>query len=431
MALGRLRSEPPERGAGRRFLDKPKGFLYFIPRFRAPNGGRRLGNSSISWIALNLALCPRSLVLRNLLDRFGAPEAILAASENALVEVRGMTPRLVRRLRDPDLPAAAAAERKHSEERSIRILTRDDPEFPGILLELPDPPALLYLRGELRGGEDPGIAVVGSRRATPYGLEMARALAAEIAAAGVTVVSGMARGIDEAAHRGALEAGGRTVALLGAGMDRIYPPESRRLAERISLSGALLSEFPLRTPPLAGNFPVRNRLISGMTRGTLVVEAAPRSGSLITARLALEQGREVFAVPGNVTRRAALGPNLLIQQGAKLVMRGRDVLEEFPGLSLPAEKREAKPKAKGQQAEPTAERQDAEPKAERRNGEPEAERILTRIPSDDPVTLDELAEATGMEPGRLLAALLELEMRDRVKQLPGGRYLRRRRAKLG
>jgi DNA processing protein len=396
----------------RRFLDKPKSFLYFIPRFRAPDGGRRLGNSSDSWIALNLALCPRSLVLRDLLECFGGPEAILAAPAGVLAGIRGMTPRLVCRLRDPDLPAAAAAERKRAEARSIRILTRDDPEFPGILLELPDPPPVLYVRGDLRGGADPGIAVVGSRRASPYGVEMARALAAEIAEAGVTVVSGLARGIDEAAHRGALEAGGRTVALLGAGMDRVYPPESRRLAERISLSGALLSEFPLGTPPYSGNFPVRNRLISGMTRGTLVVEAAPRSGSLITARLALEQGREVFAVPGNATNRGALGPNLLIQQGAKLVMRGRDILEEIPGFQPPAER----------------EKEDA---AED-DGKPDAgESILSRIPPDDPITLDELAESTGMDPGRLLAELLDLEMRDRVKPLPGGRYLRRRRAKLG
>ncbi len=386
------------------FLTKIRRFLYFIGRFRALDGSRRLGKKN-AWVALNLALNRCPLVLRNLLERFGDPAAILAAPPEALAEVRGITPRLALGLRDPALPAAAAGEIERAARQSIRILVRDDPEFPGILTQLPDPPPLLYVRGALRVEDRLAVAIVGSRRATPYGLEMARGLAAEIASAGVTVVSGLARGIDEAAHRGALEAGGRTLAFLGSGIDRIYPPESRRLAEAISLSGALLSEFPLGTAPTPGNFPVRNRLISGMTRGTLVVEAAARSGSLITARLALEQGRDVFAVPGNVTTRTAVGPNFLIKEGAKLVMRGRDVLEEIPGIILP------QPSAAGGA---TAE-------------DVEEVRILSLVPPDDPVDLDRLAEAAGMSPGPLLAALLELEIKDRVRQLPGRRFIRRRR----
>jgi DNA processing protein len=363
----------------------------------------------LSWVALNLALAPNSLVLRNLLERFATPDAILAAPAEALSEVSGVTERLLRRLKNPKLQEAARSEIARARRQSVRILLRDDPGFPGILTHLPDPPPLLYMRGDLRDRDDPAVAVVGSRRATIYGLEMARLLAGEIAAAGVTVVSGLARGIDQAAHWGALEAGGRTVAFLGSGIDRIYPRENLALAERISCSGAILSEFPMGTPPLSGNFPVRNRLISGVARGTLVVEAAACSGSLITARMALEQGREVFAVPGNITSGNALGPNLLIQQGAKLVMRGRDVLEEI-GAVLPPE------------VEETA----AEPA-----GSEEEENILRCLSPVDPLTLDELAGRTALQAGPLLAALLKLEIEDRVRQLPGGRFTRKRRGNVG
>jgi DNA processing protein len=266
------------------------------------------------------------------------------------------------------------------------------------------------MRGDLKEADDPAVAVVGSRRATEYGLEMAGRLASEIASAGVTIVSGLARGIDQEAHLGALEAGGRTLAFLGSGLDRIYPRESARLVERISNAGAILSEFPLGTPPLAGNFPVRNRLISGVARGTLVVEAAPASGSLITARMALEQGREVFAVPGNVTVRTARGSNQLIQQGAKLVMCGRDVLEEIPGAGVPDQ---------------------ASAEADESAGTGEEERILRHLPPAEPVALDDLARVTEMEAGPLLAALLKLEMDDRVKQLAGCRFMRTRRRSIG
>jgi DNA processing protein len=371
-----------------------------------------LGSSRISWVALNLALSPCPLAVRSLLARFGDPAAVLAAEAGAMADLPGVTLRLVARLREPRLLEWAAAEMEKARRQSVRILIRDDPGFPGILTHLPDPPLLLYMRGSLTAGDDPAVALVGSRRATPYGLEMSRSLAEEIAAAGVTVVSGLARGIDEAAHRGALAAGGRTVAFLGSGIDRMYPPESRRLGEAICSHGALLSEFPMGTPPLPGNFPVRNRLISGMCRGVVVVEAAPRSGSLITARMALEQGREVFAVPGRVTTPGAMGPNFLIQQGAKLVMRGTDILEEIPGVVLPKP-----PAAKDRREE---------------ESDPAAGKILRQLPADDPVALDDLAEQTGMETGPLLAALLDLEMSGRVRQLPGRRFIRtRRRAQLG
>ena len=367
-----------------------------------------MGKKRVSWVALNLALAPNSLVVRNLLERFASPDAILAAPAEALLEVSGVTSRLLRRIKNSKLRDAARSEIERAKRQSVRILLRDDPAFPGILTQLPDPPPLLYMRGDLRDRDDPAVAVVGSRHATCYGLEMARLLAGEIAAAGVTVVSGLARGIDREAHAAALDAGGRTLAFLGSGIDRIYPRECTELAERISCNGAILSEFPLGTPPLAGNFPVRNRLISGVARGTLVVEAAAFSGSLITARMALEQGREVFAVPGNATTGNALGPNSLIQQGAKLVMRGRDVLEEIPGAPLPPEVPEAEPE-----------------------GTEEEERILRSLSPADPLTLDELAGRTGMQAGPLLAALLKLEVEDRVRPLPGGRFTRKRRGNVG
>lgn len=392
------------------FLTSLGGFLYFIPRFRAQTEENRLGDQRLAWVALNLALAPNALVLQNLLERFDRPDAILAAEGRELAQVRGVTKRLSGRLKNAGLLESARSEMRRADQLSIRILLREDRGFPGILLQLPDPPPLLYMKGDLKETDDPAVAVVGSRRATEYGLEMAGRLASEIASAGVTIVSGLARGIDQEAHLGALEAGGRTLAFLGSGLDRIYPRESARLAERISNAGAILSEFPLGTPPLAGNFPVRNRLISGVARGTLVVEAAPASGSLITARMALEQGREVFAVPGNVTARTARGSNLLIQQGAKLVMCGRDVLEEIPGASAPEE---------------------TFPEAEASGGGGVDERILRHLPPAQPVALDDLARMTEMETGPLLAALLKLEMDDRVVQLAGCRFMRTRRRSIG
>jgi DNA processing protein len=386
------------------------GFLYFIPRFRAQTEENRLGDQRLAWVALNLALAPNALVLQNLLERFDRPDAILAAEARALAEVRGVTKRLIGRLKDRGLLESARAELQSADRLSIRIVLRDDRGFPRILLQLPDPPPLLYMRGDLKEVDDPAVAVVGSRRATEYGLEMAGRLASEIASAGVTIVSGLARGIDQEAHLGALEAGGRTLAFLGSGLDRIYPRESAKLAERISNAGAILSEFPLGTPPLAGNFPVRNRLISGVARGTLVVEAALASGSLITARMALEQGREVFAVPGNVTAGTARGSNQLIQQGAKLVMSGRDVLEEIPGVIVSDE---------------------APVECEEGTGTAEQERILRHLPTAQPVALEDLARVTEMEAGPLLAALLKLEMDDRVKQLAGCRFMKTRRRSIG
>jgi DNA processing protein len=215
--------------------------------------------------------------------------------------------------------------------REVAVVRRGTPEFPALLEQIPDPPQQLYVRGKLPPSFM--VAVVGSRRATPYGLHLARRFGRELAERGVTVVSGLARGVDGEAHRGALEAGGLTIAVLPAGLDAIYPPEHRELAEAIAYQGALVTEMPEGTAPLPGRFPVRNRIVSGLSRGVLVVEAAQRSGALITARLALEQGREVFALPGNIDNPLTEGTHALIGDGAKLVSRVGDILEEFADFS--------------------------------------------------------------------------------------------------
>jgi DNA processing protein len=212
----------------------------------------------------------------------------------------------------------------------MRVVERESPGYPALLEAIPDPPQRLYVRGKIP--EQPMLAIVGSRRATPYGERVARRLAAGLAETGIAIVSGLARGIDSAAHRGALEAGGTTVAVLATGLDRIYPPENRPLAEEIVDQGALVTEMPEQTVPLPRRFPVRNRLISGLSHGVIVVEAAERSGALITARMALEQGREVLAVPGSVDNPLTVGTHRLLKDGATLVHTVEDVLEEFPGL---------------------------------------------------------------------------------------------------
>lgn len=278
------------------------------------------------------------------------------------------------------------------------ILTLADTAYPRALLEIADPPSLLYVRGNPSLLQKRGLAVVGSRNATPQGLQTAEAFAKALASQGQCIISGLALGIDAAAHRGALAAHGETVAVIGTGADRIYPAGNKALALAIVEQGAVVSEFPLGTPAIAANFPRRNRIISGLSRGVLVVEAAPESGSLITARLAAEQGREVFAIPGSIHSPVARGCHKLIKQGAKLVETAGDVLEElgsFVDLPLPP------------LAPPAV------------NDNP----LLAAL-GHDPCSLDELAERTGQDAGQLLPELLILELSGRIATLPGNRYQR-------
>ena len=277
----------------------------------------------------------------------------------------------------------------------ITIVGLDEDAYPARLRRTFDPPPVLYVLGQLRDGEDtPAVAVVGARAATPGGTSLATAIARDLAAWGATVVSGLAPGIDTAAHQGALAGRGRTVAILGCGLDRMYPRENAALAERIAGSGAVVSEFPLGTPPLPDHFPRRNRVIAGWAQATLVVEAAERSGALNTARYAADEGRDVLAVPGHPTQSMSAGTNQLIRDGAGLVRHARDVAAEI-GLDIP----EVAP---------------AEP------GDP----LLRVLARDAPATLEELKSRSGLETAALLARLTELELQDAVRRLPGPLFVR-------
>jgi DNA processing protein len=297
------------------------------------------------------------------------------------------------------------------------VLVLDDGNYPALLREIADPPVTLYVRGEWEAAtEAPCVALVGSRRCSTYGQNVAAMLARELASRGVTVVSGLARGIDAAAHRGALEAGGRTVGVLGTGLDEVYPRDHAKLAaEMLGRGGALVSQFPLGTPPVPENFPYRNRIISGLCLGTVVVEAAENSGSLITARLAMEQNREVYAVPGNLTSRNSFGTNYLIKgAGAKLVQQWQDIVAEFPP-DLAARLLPPEPKKSARRAVAAL---------------PEdisvgARSVFRLIPADEPAHIDALAPASGMGLAELSGALLELEMRELIRQLPGKCFVRK------
>ena len=355
-----------------------------------------------------------------LLERFGSAEGVFGALRSELERLR-LRPEAVESiaLRDRHAAAAVELERLRAME-GADVLALDDGAYPQLLREIPDPPVTLYVRGAWREClEAPCVGLVGSRRCSTYGQNVAHQLARELAARGLTVVSGMARGIDAAAHRGALAAGGRTAAVLGTGLDEVYPRDHRRLAEEIlERGGALVTQFPLGTPPVSENFPYRNRIISGLSLGVVVVEASENSGSLITARLALEQGREVFAVPGNITSRNSFGTNYLIKgAGAKLIQQWQDVVAEFPpevaAAILPPE-----PKKKGAGA-----RADDAPLPQDLSGPERA--VLKLITADEPAHIDGLAEASGVGVAELSAVLLGLEMRDLIRQLPGKCFVRK------
>lgn len=311
-------------------------------------------------------------------------------------------------------------ERIHDEtarkDGSTRVLTRADAEYPSRLAEIPDAPATLHVRGRLLDEDALAVAIVGSRRATTYGLEVAETLAADLAARGVTIVSGLARGIDSAAHRGALRVGGRTLSVLGSGVDVIYPPENRRLAVEIAERGALLSQFAPGTPPLPQNFPIRNQVIAAMSLAVVVVEAAERSGSLITARLAAELGREVLAVPGRVTAPESRGANRLIQDGAHLALGWEDVVGVLP------ERWKACVVADRVLAAELAAKSEVGASNTLHIGAAGSQ-VLALL-GEDPVDIDHVIERSGLGAGRVSAALLDLELEGRVRQIEGKRFVR-------
>lgn len=351
------------------------------------------------WLRLTLIPGIGGETQRRLLSAFGLPAAVFAAGRSALRGVVGEP--LADALLDHECAAEIAAALDWAGQPGNRILTLADAGYPRALLDTADPPALLYVKGEPALLNRPALAIVGARSATRQGEANAEAFAAALSAAGLTVVSGLALGVDAAAHRGALAGRGSTIAVIGTGPDRIYPARNADLARAIADHGTVVSEFPLGTPALAANFPRRNRIIAGLALGCLVVEAAQRSGSLITARLAAEAGREVFAIPGSIHSPLAKGCHQLIRQGAKLVEAAEDILEE---LRLPAAPADAAPPA----AAPA---------------DPEAARLL-EIMAFEACDLDGLGARAGLTAERLLAMLLALELDGRVAQLPGGRYQR-------
>jgi DNA processing protein len=370
------------------------------------------------WIALNMIRGIGSRTANQLIDRFGSPAGVFAASRLAL-QKEGLKSETIQELHDSEILDKAGAEIERLEQLGARVVTLEDKEYPPLLREIHDPPIALYVRGDLKGAVDqPCLAVVGSRRCSTYGLNTAQSLSRDLAANGLTIISGMARGIDAAAHRGALEAGGLTIAIVGTGLETTYPKEHKKLEDEIVASGAVISEFPLGTPPLPQNFPYRNRILSGLCFGVLIVEAAEHSGSLITARLAYEQGREVFAVPGNITSQTSFGPNFLIKDGAKLVQHWRDVVEELP--------REAKERILGVQPKKQDDGQlNVQPMFEAVGLTEDERKVFDLLTADAPSHVDQLLLASGMNSSELMTALLGLEMKDRIKQLPGKSFIKR------
>jgi DNA processing protein len=353
-----------------------------------------------SWLALSLIRGLGGEGARRLLKEFGSPEAVFGASHIALTA--HVRPDVAAQFNNGIDESVLRPALIWLEEEGNRIVTLADEAYPQQLLNIPDPPLLLYVKGRLDLLNHAAVAVVGSRNATPQGISNARAFAHALSDAGICVISGMAHGIDAAAHEGALGGIGSSIAVVGTGLDKVYPSANHKLAHALAQQGTLISEFPLGTPPLAGNFPRRNRLISGMSHGCLVVEASLQSGSLITARLAAEQGREVFAIPGSIHSPQSKGCHALIKQGAKLVETARDIVEELGSLI------EAAP-------------QPASAPEDDHSGQDD---IFLQHLGFDPVDLNTLSARSGLTVSELSAMLLALELDGRVHALPGGLYQR-------
>ncbi len=354
------------------------------------------------WIGLKAVAGIGNVTFRRLLERFDSPDAVFNASSADLLTVRGVTPLVVDTLRSGAWQDFAGKESQRLQNSGARLVTFLSAEYPKSLFEIPDPPPFLYVRGQLPCSEM-CIAIVGSRRASSYGLQTTARLAEALAKYKVNVVSGMARGVDTAAHKGALHGGGRTTGVLGCGIDLVYPPENRKLFDEAAAQGCLVSEFPMGTAPLAENFPRRNRIISGLSRGVLVVEAAENSGSLITAQFALEHGRDVFAVPGNISFATNKGSNRLIKQGAKLVDCVEDILEELPGYC-------------------TGSNDVAAPMPSRSFSLTPKEAAIYELLICSPRHIDDIITQTELTAGEVSSMLLHLELKGAVTPMPGTHY---------
>jgi DNA processing protein len=367
-------------------------------------------DASLSWLALALTPGLACRLCARLLKRFNSPDGVFRASLAAL-ESCGLPAQAAQAVFRKE--AFKRAEKEQAGIRAIascRLINWTEPEYPQNLLQIYDPPVLFYLRGDAQILNLPSLSIVGTRRPTVYGSQMAERLGRDLAARGLVIVSGMARGIDAIGHHGAMASNGRAIGVLGTGIDVCYPKENRKLYEKVLERGAIISEFPLGTHPAPENFPIRNRIVAGMPLGAVVIEGAEYSGSLITARLAMEFGREVFGVPGNVTQAVSFAPNLLIKQGAKLVTNAEDVIEELPtpvrAVLVKAERPEAE-----QRNLLAAQALNALEK-----------KLYEMLSPDDMKHIDDLVEGSGLNSSEVLATLFDLEMKGVVRQLPGKQF---------
>src|SRR3984885_7952390 len=381
----------------------------------------RVDVARMAWMALTLTPGMGPTRIWKAMNRLGAAERLFEASLTEL-EGLGMPAQSAQFVFEGKARAAAEDELKRVAEAGGSVLTPEEEAYPERLREIYDPPAVLWIRGNVELLARPGIAVVGTRQPSPYGSGMAELLSRDLANRRLVILSGMARGVDTAAHKGAIEAGGKTIAVWGTGIDVIYPKENKKLAESIVTSGGtIVSEYPLGTFPAPQNFPIRNRILSGMSVGVLVIEAAEYSGTRITARCAMEQNRDVYAVPGNVTNKNAWGPNTLIKQGAKLTATWEDVWEDLPSqIRLSLEDEMSATEHGESKAGGTASLFNDTPL-------PEHERIVfDKLRHDESVQLDQLIEqlAATLGSAEIFAALFELELAGRVRQLPGKNYVR-------
>jgi DNA processing protein len=375
-----------------------------------------LSHETLCWLALALTEGLGPSRARKLIEHFGTADRVLQASLTEL-EATGMRAVSAQSLAIGKSLELAQDETARAAQAGAAIISLSAPDYPARLREIYDPPVILFVKGSVELLSKPGIAMVGTRHPTPYGTGMAERLATDLASRGLVIISGMARGIDTASHRGAITAKGKTVAVLGTGIDILYPKENTRLAEQIlSLGGTIISEFPIGTSPQPQNFPIRNRIISGMSAGVLVVEAAEYSGTRITSRCALEQNRDVYAVPGNVTNKNSWGPNTLIKQGAKLVATWEDVWEELPTDIQDVLRRTAN-------ESPAPDNASLFPDD---GPSPHEQKLLRLLKPDLSTHIDELVEMleNEMSSSEIFTALFELELNGKVRQLPGKNFVK-------
>jgi DNA processing protein len=379
--------------------------------------------TELHWLALRMTPGLGTRTAVQLIETFKTPERVFRASRSEL-EAAGVPPGIAQSVSSGCAFEDAVTQQQKLAEAGGEVVPLTDPRYPAKLKEIFDPPPLLFARGRIELLQELALGVVGTRRPTAYGIAAAARLAKDLSGAGLAIVSGMARGIDTAAHKAALEAGGATIAVFGCGIDEIYPSENRKLSERIAKEGLILSEFPMATPAYPQNFPIRNRIIAGVSVGVLVVEGGEYSGSAITAKLAAEQNREVFAVPGNITSKMSWGPNLLIKQGAKLVQEWNDVVVELRA----EDRRRLADRCRNQLnlQENLADESNGPARSSIVTGAEGLSRaVLSQLKLDQAVALDYLVESlAGTPPSDVIAALFELELAGLVRQLPGKSFLR-------